>query len=123
MRKCAKRRDQNTVEFEHGALIKNDSVEIIRLDASMVETIFDRRHRKGGIVFAARKSLFLDDGDWHAVDDKRGRRVMIVRRHTEDFHLNIDSRARGRVPRELVASLEAPAAPRAWRAARKGGAA
>ena len=79
MGKGAQRAGQDTLEFQHRALVEHDGIEIVGLDAGMVQAPFDRRQWKGGIVLAPRKTFLLNGGDRNAVNDKGRRRIMVMR--------------------------------------------
>src|ERR1700733_12952005 len=98
--KCAQSGRQNTVKFEHRTLVKDHRVEIAGLDAGMSKTPLDGFHRESRIVFAARKPFFLNRCDRYPVNDKRGCRVMIMRRYAENLHFSTGFRARARAPAE-----------------------
>ena len=85
-RERAERGREDALELEHRLLVEDDGVEIFGLELRLIETPFDRVQGKRGVVLLARKALFLDDRDGHAVDHERGGGVVIVRGEAEDLH-------------------------------------
>ena len=78
MRKGTKRASQDTIEFEHRALVEYDRVEFAGFKPGLPKTVFDRGHGKSGIVFTPGESFFLDRGDRHTIDDQCRGGVMIM---------------------------------------------
>src|ERR1700680_1808355 len=90
------RAGEDPLEFQHAAFVENDRVEILRIEPGVGQAPFNRRRWKGGVVLAPRQALFLYGTDRHAIDDERGRRIVVVRGYPEDLHLNTGSLADAR---------------------------
>ena len=77
---------QDPIELEHRLFVEDHCIELLGLDARLLEAPFDGAEREPGVVLAAREALFLHRADRHAVDQHRGRRVVVVRGDAEDAH-------------------------------------
>src|SRR5216684_621561 len=58
----------------------------LRLEPRRLQTPLDGREWKGGVVLAPREPLLLHGADGHAVDEQRGRGVVIMGGDAEDAH-------------------------------------
>src|SRR5207248_7920621 len=77
---------QDAIELEHRLLVEDDGVELLGLQAPLLEAPLDRGEREDGVVLAAREPLFLDGADRDAADHQCCRRIVVVRRDAEDAH-------------------------------------
>src|SRR2546423_7397551 len=68
---------EDAVEFDEGFFVKGDKFNVIDLDASFPQTIFDGEFWKRGIVLLASEALFLGGGDDPAVAHQTSGAVMI----------------------------------------------
>jgi hypothetical protein len=71
-------------ELGQGLFVEADVVQVVCLDASLGQTVFDSFSRKTMIVFDPAEALLLGRGDDLAIDDQRGGRVVIEGRDAED---------------------------------------
>ena len=121
-RKGSQRAREDALELQHAAFVEDDGVEIIGLEACVIQAPFDGCQRKARVVLAARQPLFLNGADGHAVDHERGRRVVVVGRDPEDLHLSTGSLENGGRCDRLASSRAAHAARRVWPTMRTAGA-
>src|SRR5438067_1224121 len=85
-REPAERHREDPPELQHRLFVEDDRVEIGRLDSAPFEAPLDGGERKRRVVLPARKALLLHGANGNAVDDQRGRRVVVVRRDPQDAH-------------------------------------
>ena len=113
-RESAQRAGEDPLELQHAALVEDDGVEIGRVEPGVIEAPFDRPDREGGVILSARQALLLYGADGHAIDEERGRRIVVMRRDPENLHLNTGSSA----TRCVVRARSAPSPGCSRRAAR-----
>src|SRR6266480_4685612 len=74
---------QDAIEFDERLFVKCDKINLVNPDSPLAQAIFDRKFRKGGIVFFAAETLFLSGGDDPAVPHQTRGAVMVKRRNSE----------------------------------------
>ena len=124
--KARERAGEDALELQHAALVEDHRVEDRPARARRARgTTRWRATGKAGVVLAARQPLFLHGADRHAVDDERGRRVVVMRGDAEDLHVSTGSSAnRARCLRwachpSRLAPCGAPGQPREGRQQRR----
>src|SRR6266851_5040754 len=86
MREVAQRHRDNALELQERFFVENDRVELLWIEAALLEAPLDRRHRKVRVAFAPGEPLLLDRTDRHPVDQKGSRGIVIVGGNAEDLH-------------------------------------
>ena len=85
-RVALKHRHQDALEFDEGLFVKDDVIEILRLDAGGLEAKLDGTFRVAGIVLLPRESLFFRCTNEPPVIDERRGRIVIETGDSEDLH-------------------------------------
>src|ERR1700730_4139735 len=100
LRESAQCTSEDAVELEHRTLVIDHRVKRLRLEAGMIEAPCDRRQGERCVALAPRQTLLLHRADRYAVNHKRRRRIVIMRRNPENLHVNTRTqywRCRGRL--------------------------
>ncbi len=99
------------IELQQRLVVEADVVDVGGRQPCRAQAVVDRLHGKPFIVFLAGEALFLRRGDHIAVDEQRGRGVVIERGNSEDGgHIRIGptpvpwsatAASTGRIPSQL----------------------
>ena len=85
-------------ELQERLVVERDGVQILVLQAGLVEDVARRIVGKRGIVSLPREALLLRGRDDFAVDEQRRRAVVVVRRYAENRLFHTSSRTTHRAP-------------------------
>src|SRR5258708_36425902 len=87
-RERGERRSQQPLEFEKRFFVIDDIFHILDRDTALRQTELNSLYGKTGIMFFARKPLFLGCRHDHTIPQESRGRVVVVTRYTQDIHLS-----------------------------------
>ena len=75
---------EQALELEQRLVVETDVVQLLRLQAGMLQAVLDGVDREAVVVLLAREAFFLRGGDDLSVDDQCSRRVVVESRDTQN---------------------------------------